>query len=329
LIISRAPVRFSLGGGGSDLPSYASQHGGFIVAAAIDKYIYVTANRRFHDTIRLSYSWTENVERVDQIEHRIFREALKLVGIDRGIELVSIADVPSQSGLGSSGTFTVSLLNALHAYKREYVPLAQLAEEACHIEIDLLGAPIGKQDQYIAAYGRVACLTFAKDGSVQVEPLRVSDQALADLESNLLVFYTGVERDANPVLADQQAGLRSSPRSVEAMHKIKALGFEVKRLLETGDVDAFGELLHAHWTEKRKLSSQIAGEAIDAHYAAARAAGAIGGKLMGAGGGGFFLFYARERKGELIRALTARGLRYLRFRFDMDGAKVVANLRRV
>lgn len=328
MIISRAPVRFSLGGGGSDLPAYAREHGGFLVTAAVDKYVYICANRRFHDSIRLSYSQTEIVEHAHLIQHKIFREALTLLEIDHGIELTSMSDVPANSGLGSSGAFTVSLLNALHAYRREYVSSAQLAEEACHIEIDRLHAPIGKQDQYASAFGRICCLEVDKELRVQVTPLRLSDDGLAELESNLHVFYTGVDREASPLLADQQKQMKADARSADAMHRIKQLGYETRRLLSQDKLDEYGELLDEHWTNKRKLSSQVSSGAIDEHYRAARRAGALGGKLMGAGGGGFFLFYARKDKGALIRTLVARGLRYIRFRFDMDGAKIVANLTR-
>jgi len=329
VIVSRAPVRFSLGGGGSDLPSYASQHGGFLVAAAIDKYIYIAANPRFYDSIRLSYSHTEIVDHVDQIQHRIFREALQLLGIASGIELLSVADVPANCGLGSSSSFCVALLNALHAYKREYVPLEQLAKEACHIEIERLREPIGKQDQYMAAFGRITALTFERDGTVHVEPLHMPEQALADLESNLLIFHTGIERRASEVLSEQSQNLagKSSPQ-VEAMHRIKQIGYEVKRLLERGDIDAFGELLDAHWQHKRKLAPNVSSSALDEHYEAARRAGALGGKIMGAGGGGFFMFYCREHRGRLIDEMARRGLQLMRFRFDFEGAKIVANVRR-
>src|SRR5215471_10205106 len=223
MIVSRAPVRFPLGGGGSDLPCYSREHGGFVVAAAIDKYIYIAANPRFYDSIRLSYSKTEIAERAEQIEHRIFREALRLLEISSGIELASTGDVPANCGLGSSSAFCVSLLNALHAYKREYVPLNQLAEEACHIEIERLGQPMGKQDQYMAAFGRISALTFEPDGSVYVEPLRIADQVLADLESNLLIFHTGIERRAADVLGPQSENLgKKTSVEVEAMHRIKA-----------------------------------------------------------------------------------------------------------
>jgi len=223
MIVSRAPVRFSLGGGGTDLPSYSSVHGGFLVAAAIDKYVYVSANPRFYDTIRLAYSKTETVESIDQIEHRIFREALRFCGITNGIELTSVADVPPNSGLGSSSTFAVALLNALHTYKQEYVSSQQLAEEACHIEMNILKEPIGKQDQFISAYGGVTAFTFNTDGSVAVERVPIRPEILDELESNLLIFYSGVERQAASVLSEQGKTIRSNQdNAVERMHRITA-----------------------------------------------------------------------------------------------------------
>jgi len=331
MIVSRAPVRFSLGGGGTDLPSYSSQHGGFLVAAAIDKYIYVSANRRFYDSIRLAYSKTETVDSVDQIDHRIFREALRMSGIGQGIELSSTADCPPNSGLGSSSTFTVALINALHTYKHEYVSSEQLAQEACKIEIDILKEPIGKQDQYIAAYGGVTGFTFNTDGSVEVERVPARPEVLAELESNLLIFYSGVERAAASVLSKQGQNIKSnSDGAVERMHRIKELGYETRRILIRGNIDSYGELLHEHWTNKRKLASNMSDSTIDEHYEAARAAGAIGGKLMGAGGGGFFMFYAQpgDRR-RVYAAMVARGLRQLPFRFDTGGSRIVANLRQL
>lgn len=329
MIVSRAPVRFSLGGGGTDLPSYSAAHGGFVVAAAIDKYVYVSANRRFYDSIRLAYSKTETVNSVDQIDHRIFREALRLSGIAQGIELTSVADVPPNSGLGSSSTFTVALLNALHTYNHEYVSSEQLADEACRIEIDILKEPIGKQDQYIAAYGGVTAFTFNTDGSVVAERVAIRPEVLDELQSNLLIFYSGVERAAASVLTQQGQNIRAnSDQAVERMHRIKALGHETKRILEQGNIDAYGELLHEHWTNKKKLASNMSDPSIDEHYEVARAAGAIGGKLMGAGGGGFFMFYtAPADRRRVYAALTARGLRPLRFHFDGSGACIGANLR--
>lgn len=330
MIVSRAPVRFSLGGGGTDLPSYASQYGGFLVAAAIDKYIIVGANRRFYDTIRLAYSKTETVDSIDKIEHRIFRETLRFVGVKQGIELFSVADVPANSGLGSSSSFTVALLNALHAYKRDFVSSEQLADEACRIEIDVLKEPIGKQDQYIAAYGGVTAFTFSPDGSVHTERLPIRDEVLDDLESNLLIFYSGVERAASSVLSEQKKSItENKDAAVQRMHRIKELGYETRKLLLDGTIDRYGELLHEHWTNKRKLASNMTDSVIDEHYDAARKAGAIGGKLMGAGGGGFFMFYVRPAdKRRVHDALAQRGLKQLRFRFDHDGAKIVANFHR-
>jgi D-glycero-alpha-D-manno-heptose-7-phosphate kinase len=328
MIVSRAPVRFSLGGGGTDLPSYSREHGGFLVAAAVDKYIHVCVARRFQATIRLAYSETEIVDSVAQIKHRIFKAALEKTGLDSHLELHSLADVPSNTGLGSSSSFTVALLNGLHAYKREYVPAAELAREACEIEIDILREPIGKQDQYIAAFGGISALTFETDGSVHVERLPVRDEVIDELESNLLIFYSGVERAASTVLAQQAKTIASnSDAAVERMHRIKALGHDIKKLLLDGAIDNYGEILHEHWMNKRKLASNMSDGTIDEHYDAARKAGAIGGKLMGAGGGGFFMFYARAGERRRVHdVLAKRGLRPMRFRFDFDGARIAASL---
>ncbi len=330
MIVSRAPVRFSLGGGGTDLPSYSRDHGGFLVAAAIDKYVFVAANRRFYKSVRLAYSKTETVDSIDQIEHRIFRESLRFEGITQGIELVSVADLPSNSGLGSSSAFTIALLNALHAYKREFVPTAQLADEACHIEIDVLGEPIGKQDQYISAFGGITAFTFDTDGTVHVEPVPIKDYVMDELESSLLIFYSGVERAASAVLSEQRKSIKANKDgALERMHRIKQLGYDTRDILVKGNLDAYGDLLHEHWTNKRKLASNMTDSVIDEHYEAARKAGAIGGKLMGAGGGGFFMFYVRPAdKRRVYEALVTRGLRPLRFRFDFDGARIVANFHR-
>jgi D-glycero-alpha-D-manno-heptose-7-phosphate kinase len=330
MIISRAPVRFSLGGGGTDLPSYSRQHGGFLVAAAIDKYIFVAANARFQNSIRLAYSKTEIVDSVDEIEHRIFREALRATDVRDSIELVSIADVPSNTGLGSSSTFTVALLNALHAFKQKFVSTQQLAEEACNIEINILKEPIGKQDQYISAFGGITAFTFNKDGSVEVERVPVQPEVIDELQMNLLIFYSGIERPASTVLTEQGNTIKENKENaVERMHRIKALGYETRRILMEGSVDEYGELLHEHWTNKRKLASKMTDSVIDEHYEAARKAGAIGGKLMGAGGGGFFMFYARPAERRAVYAeMCRRGLQPLRWQFDHDGARIVANFQR-
>jgi D-glycero-alpha-D-manno-heptose-7-phosphate kinase len=330
MIVSRAPVRFSLGGGGTDLPSYAHEHGGFVVAAAVDKFVFVCVARRFQKNIRLAYSETEIVDTADQIKHRIFRAALQSTGLTSGLELHSLADVPANTGLGSSSSFTVALLNGLHAFKREFVPAEQLAREACHLEIDVLKEPIGKQDQYIAAHGGISAMTFQPDGSVEVERLPLRDEVIDELESNLVIYYSGVERSASSVLKEQAKSIvENRDAAVQRMHRIKELGHETKRILLAGEIDHYGEMLHEHWTNKRKLASNMADPAIDEHYEAARAAGAIGGKLMGAGGGGFFMFYVRAADRRRVHdALAGRGLRPMRFRFDFDGARIMANFHR-
>jgi D-glycero-alpha-D-manno-heptose-7-phosphate kinase len=330
LIVSRAPFRFSLGGGGTDLPAYYEKYGGFVVSAAIDSYMYVTANKRFYPSIRLAYSETEIVDDVAQIRHPIFREALAMTGIGAGIELTSVADLPSNSGLGSSSSFTVALLNALYCYKREFVSSERLAREACELEMVRLGEPVGKQDQYIAAYGNITALTIERDGSVKVEPVPVREGVMDELQNNLLIMYSGLERPAKTVLSEQGQRVRQDDAStVQGMHRIKALGRDVYDLLLRGDVDSYGELLHEHWQHKRGLASKMTDEVLDAHYAAARDAGAIGGKLIGAGGGGFFMLYTRPQERRRVwETLSARGLRPLRFRFDLDGARIALNLHR-
>jgi D-glycero-alpha-D-manno-heptose-7-phosphate kinase len=301
-----------------------------VVAAAVDKYVSVCVARRFSQTIRLAYSEMEIVESVEQIRHRIVRSAMRLTGIARGIEIHSLADVPANTGLGSSSTFTVALLNALHTFKREIVPTEQLAREACQIEIDILKEPIGKQDQYIASYGGVSAMTFHPNGDVDIERLPLPDDVIDELESNLVIYYSGVERSASSVLSEQAKSIvENRDAAISRMHRIKALGHETKRILLSGNIDAYGELLHEHWTNKRKLASNMADSVIDEHYDAARAAGAIGGKLMGAGGGGFFMFYVREGERRRVHhTLSSRGLIPLRFRFDFDGARIVANFHR-
>lgn len=327
MIISRAPVRITLGGGGTDLESYYSGYGGFLISAAIDKYVFICANKRFYDSIRLSYSQTEIVESPHDIRHRIFREALKFLGINSGIELVSIADIPARSGLGTSGAFTVALLNALHTYKKEYVGQKQLAEEAYHIEHNILGEPCGKQDQYIAAYGGVTCFIFEKDGNVVVEPLSLSVESLERLENNLLLFYTGIERDASDILEEQdKKSKEEDPKMVENLHRIKEIGLETRRLLERGDIDAIGELFHEHWETKKKRSDKMTNPFFEEIYEEARENGALGGKIVGAGGGGFFVFYCPNNdRAKLFESMERMGLKYMKFRFDFEGAKILVN----
>lgn len=247
MILSRAPTRITLGGGGTDLKSYYSKYGGFLIAGAIDKHCAILASKRFYPTIRLGYSQMEIKDKVEDIEHQIFKASLKFLGIENGIELHSVADVPANCGLGTSSSFTVALLNALHAYKRDFVSQRQLAEEACHIEIDILGEPIGKQDQYIAAFGGLTCLSFDRNGEVLVEPLRIPPQALDQLESDILLFFTGKERSASEVLSEQdEKSKQDDPQMIQNLHQIKEIGLQTRKYLERGQVNMLGELLHVH-----------------------------------------------------------------------------------
>lgn len=327
MILSRAPTRITLGGGGTDLESYYSKFGGFLIAGAINKYCSVLASRRFYDSIRLSYSKMEIKDNIDQIEHRIFQAAMKLTGIESGVELHSVADVPANCGLGTSSSFTVALLNALHAYKRDFVTQKQLAEEACHIEIDMLGEPIGKQDQYMAAFGGLTCLTFQENGDVLVEPLRVSNEVMDQMESNLLFFFTGKERSASEILREQdERSKQLDPDMIDNLHQIKKIGLETKRYLEKGDINMLGELFHVHWELKKKRSGNMSNPVIDECYDCARKNGAIGGKLIGAGGGGFLMFYCDNgKKPRLIETMRRMGLRWEKAHFDFEGAKILAN----
>jgi len=327
MILSRAPTRITLGGGGTDLKSYYSKYGGFLIAGAINKYCTILANRRFYDSIRLSYSQMEIKDNVADIEHRIFRTALRLLGIEKGIELHSTADVPAGCGLGTSSSFTVALLNALHTYNRDFVTQKQLAEEACHIEIDTLGEPIGKQDQYMAAFGGLTCLTFDKNGEVLVEPLRISPEALDQLEDNILLFFTGKERGATEILSEQDKMCKQNNQGMfDNLHQIKEIGLETRRYFERGEIDRLGELLHVHWEIKKKRSQKMSDSFVDECYEAARKNGAIGGKLVGAGGGGFFMFYCNSSdKPKLVEVMQKMGLSWERFHFDFDGAKILVN----
>jgi len=327
MIITRTPFRVTLGGGGTDLKSYYSKFGGFVLAATIDKYVYITINRRTIDNVLwLSYSNIETVKKINEIKHELIREALKLVNIKNGIEIHSITEVTSGTGLGSSGSFTIGLLNALHAYKRKYVPRAQLAEMACKIEIDRLKKPIGKQDQYMASFGGITCLDIDKLGKVKVSPLDISQDAVDELEKNLLFFYTGVRRDSSYVLKGQNNASQSEDKKVlSAMHEIKDLGMEIKRALIKGDVDRFGKILDEHWKIKKTISDRMSTKEIDEYYELAKKSGALGGKIMGAGGGGFFMFYCKDDKRRLREKMINRGLKEIRCRFDFEGSKVIAN----
>lgn len=323
MIIARSPLRISLGGGGTDLPSYYKKHGGYVIAAAINKYVYVTVMRPFSPGIYLKYSELEQVERVDQIRHPIIREALQLMNPDTAqIEITTLADIPSGTGLGSSGSFTTALLRALYAHQRRLVHTQELAEMACFIEIDRLGEPIGKQDQYIAAYGGITSFNFNPDDTVTVEPLSISEETLHDLEDNLLLFFTGLSRNASSILEDQNKRTQESDIDMlNNLHVVKELGLRSRRALEDGDATLFGEIMHEHWEHKKQRSSGMSNPQIDEWYEFAVNNGAVGGKLVGAGGGGFLMFYARDRD-RLKQKMMKAGLEEVRFRFDFEGAAI-------
>ena len=326
MIISRTPVRISLGGGGTDLASYYSKFGGFLIAGAINKYVHISCTKRFENQIRLSYSKTEIVDNISQIKHPIFREALKLVGIESQIELVSISDVPASCGLGTSSTFTVSLLNALYTYKREFINKNNLAEAACYIEIDKLSEPIGKQDQYATTFGGITAFTFNKDGSVVIEPLKMKEEDIEEFNMNTMLFFTGVQRSASDILKKQDESTKKGlANTVDRLHSIKDMGYESKQALESGNIDKFGELLHEHWLTKKGINSKITLELVDEAYEKARSLGALGGKLIGAGGGGFLMIYSSSNRQKIVSVLKKMGLRYMRYRFDMDGSIIIAN----
>jgi D-glycero-alpha-D-manno-heptose-7-phosphate kinase len=313
-----------MGGGGTDLPSYYKEHGGFLISSAINKYVFILLNKRFEDTIRLSYSRTEIVENVESIKHNIFREALKYTGVDKQVELVSVADVPSNCGLGTSSTFTVSLLNALFAYKKHYVSLYKLAESACHIEIDVLKEPIGKQDQFASAYGGFNAYYFHKDDSVTIEPVNIREEVLMELQSNMFLFYLNQKRSASNVLIEQDTKSKNKDKNViDRLHKIKGIGIETLKIFEKGKIDEFGEILNEHWLTKKGLSKNISNSFIDEVYETARKNGALGGKIVGAGGGGFLLLYCSRDKTKLVEAMQKHKLYPTWFAFEPEGAKKV------
>jgi D-glycero-alpha-D-manno-heptose-7-phosphate kinase len=324
MIIARSPLRVTLGGGGTDLPSYYEKFGGFLIAAAIDKYVYLTLHENFTPDLIVKYSRLERVPDARKLEHPIFREAFALLGLDgRGLELASMADIPAGTGLGSSGSFTTALLKALHAYKKNLVHPAELAAQACEIELGRLKEPIGKQDQYIAAYGGVTCFKFLPDGRVEAWPLKLSDETRDNLEDNLLLFFTGYARSASAILKEQDRKSKQSDAGMmENLHFVKDLGLQSQCALESGDLPEFARLLDVHWQRKKQRSGGMSNPKINEWYDLALANGALGGKLIGAGGGGFLMFYAGD-KAKLRHAMRQAGLREVRFRFDFEGTKLV------
>ena len=326
MIITRTPFRLSLGGGGTDLPSYYTRKGGFFVSGALDKYIHIAVNPRFEEnSIRVSYSKTEIVENPAELQHPIVREALDMVGIKSGIEIVSVADAPASTGLGSSGSFTVGLLRALHAYLQEEKTSQYVAEEACSIAMNRLKEPSGKQDEYVASYGGIRAYTVDIDGEVKVEPVRPTTNTLAELEANTMMFYTGMTRSSTEVLAKQRAAIEKEG-AVEKMDQIKAIGYRVRDAIAGGDLTKFGELLDEHWKVKRGVTSVMSNDKVDHWYQVAKENGALGAKLAGAGGGGFLILYAENGRSRLRGAMAKEGLVEHRFRFEPEGSKIIYNV---
>ncbi len=323
MIISRTPLRISFAGGGSDLPAFYHKETGAVLSTSINKYIYITVNKKFDHKIRASYSITEIVDQVDELRHELIREALRLVDQPNGIEITSISDIPSQgTGLGSSSTYTVGLLNALYAHTGRHAGAEQLAQEACFIEIERCRKSIGKQDQYIAAYGGLQYIQFNSDESVFIDPVICQLDTKIELQHRLLLLYTGLTRSANGILEEQSKNTETSEEKRATLRRMTRLAQELRQALQLNDLNGFGEILHQGWIEKKKLASGISNSKIDAWYETARQNGAIGGKLLGAGGGGFLLLYAPpECHDKIIQALPA--LRPVNFNLEPQGSKII------
>ena len=324
MIIARSPLRISLGGGGTDLPSYYENHEGFLISAAIDKYVYITLHQTFEQEILLKYSKFEKVKSVNDIQHPIIRESLKMLEIkSTNMEICSMADIPAGTGLGSSSSFTTALLRALHAMKGNIVSTRTLAEEACEIEMHRLHEPIGKQDQYIAAYGGITCMNFHKDGYVWVDPLEISKDTLYNLEDNLCLYFTGFSRSAGGILAEQDKKSKEMDKEmIKNLDFVKDLGYQSKKAFETGNLDTFADIMNVHWEYKKKRSGGMSNPQIDEWYNLAMKNGALGGKMIGAGGGGFLMFYAND-KIKLRKAMSTTPMTEVRFRFEKEGSKIL------
>jgi D-glycero-alpha-D-manno-heptose-7-phosphate kinase len=324
MIIARSPLRISLGGGGTDLPSYYQKFGGFLLAAAIDKYVYATVNRPFSPGIYLKYSNLEQIAGIDEVKHPIIREVLRELKLRTPqIEVTTLADIPSGTGLGSSGSFTTALIKALFAHYRREIHPKELAELACFIELETLKEPVGKQDQYISAFGGITAFTFNSDGTIESERLSISNETLHNLEDNLLIFFTGISRSASSILLDQDVKSKINDQAMlKNLHFVKELGIKSKEALIVGDTFTFGGLMHEHWENKKSRSNGMTNDFINNAYNQAKQAGAVGGKLVGAGGGGFLMFYASDK--EKLRSKMAEiGLEEVRFKFDFEGTKVI------
>lgn len=328
MILTRTPMRIPLGGGGTDLPGFYEKYGSFFISAAIDYYIYLLVKRRPINGIRLAYSQIEEVEKVKDIQHKIIKSSLQYLKTDvsRGLEIVSVGDLPSGAGMGSSGTFTVGLLNALHHLAKNAAPADILAQEACHINMDILKASSGKQDEYIAAYGGLMCFEISKQGKIHAYPLKIDFQTISELQNNLLMFYTGINRSSEMVLARQKEGtVRKDSKMIANLQRIQEIGYQSKEALEKGDLTKYGKLLHKHWMIKRDREA-VSNSQIDTWYDIAIKNGALGGKIMGAGGGGFFAFYCESGKEKLRKAMKREGLEEVRYHFDFEGTKLITNI---
>jgi D-glycero-alpha-D-manno-heptose-7-phosphate kinase len=320
MIISRTPFRVSFVGGGTDLPSYFTRHQGAVMSMTVNKYVYITVNRRFDETLRLSYSRTEIVDTLDSVQHPLFREALRITGAVSGIETTSIADIPSGTGLGSSGSFTVGLLHALHAYQGHHKTAEELASEACHLEIDVLGEPVGKQDQYAAAYGGLRRYRFNGDGSVYVDPVICSPDTKRTLFDHLLFFYLGGSRDAREILENQS---KQTGTKIEHLRRLRDLVDRFHAVLVGGSqLEELGDLLHENWMCKRELATNVSNSRVDDYYDRARGAGALGGKLLGAGHGGFLMLFCQPQRKAAVRE-AMRDLREVEFGFEPEGSKII------
>jgi len=325
MIITRTPFRIPLGGGGTDLPDYYSRHGGFIFSAAINKYMYIAINKPIVDRlVRIKYSKTETVDSVDKVQHPLAREALRYFGIKDSIEIVSVADIPAGTGMGSSSSYLVGVLKGLRALKREHIPLSELAEEACKIELDILKKPIGKQDQYVATFGGFIVMDIDRDGKVKVSNANITQDTIDELENKLVLYFTGVSRDALSILGEQSSRAKEPKSEVtKSLTRIKEIGNEIKNKLEKGNLNGFGKLLDEHWMVKKKMSNKISDQRLDELYSLAKKNGATGGKIIGAGGGGFFLFYCEGDKKNLRDVMHKHGLLEMKFAFDFEGSKVL------
>ena len=326
MIITRTPFRLSLGGGGTDLPSYYSKKGGFFVSGAIDMYVHIAVNPRFEeDSVRVSYATTEIVREASQLKHPLVREGLDVVGIKSGIEIVSIADAPASTGLGSSGSFCVGLLRALHAYLREEKSSQYVAEEACNISMHRLKEPSGKQDEYVAAFGGIRSYEIETGGEVKVETIPLSTNALSELEANTLLFYTGITRSSASVLSKQNRAVEKGD-AMARMDRIKAIGLKIRDALAGGDLTRFGQLLDEHWKAKKGVVKEMSNDRIERWYKVAKENGALGVKVIGAGGGGFLMVYCEDGRSRLRSAMDKEGLVEHRFRFEPEGSKIIYNV---